>query len=153
MSDNTAPFEKLVALVKAAIALLTHAQSVLALVFRLYLANVFFSAGLTKIKSWNTTLELFAYEYTVPLIPSDLAAYMSTAAELVLPVLLVLGLGSRFSALGLFILNYVAAISYPDISPAGINDHYFWGVMCLSLFIYGPGKASLDQFIAKRYCA
>ncbi len=153
MSEQTSVLDKVAPLTQSAIHLLNHGQSVLALLFRFYLANVFFSSGLTKIQSWNSTLELFAYEYAVPLIPSELAAYMATGAELLLPVLLVFGLGARFSAAGLFVLNFVAAISYPDISPAGMKDHYLWGVMCLSLFFYGPGKAAVDHFVAKRYSA
>lgn len=126
-------------------------QPLVNLVFRLYMAKVFFMAGLTKVKSWDTTLMLFEYEYSVPVIPFDIAAYMATAAELALPVLLVIGLATRFSAAGLFILNIVAAISYADISPAGINDHYFWGTMLLVLVVYGPGRASLDAWIQKRF--
>lgn len=128
-------------------------QPILNLAFRLYLAKVFFMAGLTKVKTWDSTLMLFEYEYNVPVIPFDIAAYMATAAELVLPVLLVIGLAGRFSAAGLFILNIVAAISYPDISPAGINDHYFWGAMLLVLCVYGPGKASVDTFIQRKFFA
>jgi putative oxidoreductase len=126
-------------------------QVILLVIFRLYIAKVFFYSGLTKIQSWNSTLELFAYEYEVPLIPSQLAAYSATFAELVFPVLLVLGLAGRFSAGGLFILNIVAAISYPDISPAGINEHYFWGTMLAILVFYGPGKLSIDAWIQKRF--
>lgn len=128
-------------------------QPVLNLVFRLYMAKVFFAAGLTKIQTWDSTLMLFQYEYSVPLIPYNIAAYMATAAEILLPILLVIGLGTRISAAGLFILNIVAAISYPDISPAGVNDHYFWGTMLLVLCIYGPGKISLDNWIHKRFFA
>lgn len=126
-------------------------QPLLNLVFRLYVAKVFFTSGLTKIKSWDTTLMLFEYEYAVPLIPFDVAAVMATFAELVFPVLLVFGLASRFSAAGLFILNIVAAIAYPDISPAGINDHYFWGAMLLVLCVYGPGKLSIDAWLQRRF--
>jgi len=126
-------------------------QPILNLAFRIYLANVFFSAGLTKIKSWDTTLMLFEYEYSVPVIPFDIAAYLATAAELALPALLVVGLAGRFSAAGLFILNYVAMISYADISPAGINDHYFWGAMLAVLCLYGPGKLSVDAWIQQRF--
>ena len=79
---------------------------------RLFVASVFFKAGLTKIASWSTTLTLFEYEYAVPLLPPELAAWLATAAELTLPVLLVLGLGTRLSALALFVFNAVAVISW-----------------------------------------
>lgn len=128
-------------------------QVVLLVLFRLYIAKIFFLAGLTKIKSWDTTLMLFEYEYDVPLIPFDIAAYLSTLAELVFPVLLVIGLAGRFSAGALFILNIVAAISYPDISPGGVNDHYFWGTMLCILVFYGPGKLAVDTWIHKRFFA
>jgi len=126
-------------------------QVVLLVVFRLYLAKVFFLAGLTKIKSWDTTLMLYEYEYEVPFIPFDIAAYLSTFAELVFPVLLVLGLAGRFSAAALFVLNIVAAVSYPDISPGGVNDHYFWGSMLVVLVFYGPGKLAIDTWLHKRF--
>jgi putative oxidoreductase len=126
-------------------------QVVLLVLFRLYMAKIFFLAGLTKIKSWDTTLMLFEYEYEVPVIPFDIAAYLSTFAELFFPVLLVLGLAGRFSAGALFVLNIVAAISYPDISPGGVNDHYFWGTMLGILVFYGPGKLSIDAWIQKRF--
>lgn len=128
-----------------------HTQPLLNLAFRLYLANVFFKAGLTKIKTWDSTLMLFEYEYAVPVLRFDVAAYLATGAELLLPVLLVLGLAGRASAVGLFVLNVVAAISYPDISPAGINDHYFWGAMLLILTVYGPGKISVDAWLQQRF--
>ena len=128
-------------------------QILMIILFRLYIAKIFFLAGLTKIKSFDTTLMLFEYEYNVPLIPFNIAAYLSTFAEILFPILLVLGLAGRFSAGALFVLNIVAAISYPDISPGGVNDHYFWGTMLLVLFIYGPGKVSLDTWIRKRFFA
>ena len=116
--------------------------------FRLYVAQVFFMSGLTKIKTWSSTLSLFEYEYNVPVIPFELAAYMATIAELVLPVALVVGLFSRPAALGLFILNVVAAISYPEISPAGINDHIIWGTMLAVVFAFGPGNVSIDKLLS-----
>ena len=85
-------------------------QVIFLLGLRLWLAKVFFMAGLTKIQSWDTTLMLFEYEYTVPIIPFDIAAYLSTAAELAIPVFLVLGLLTRLNVVALFVLNYVAAI-------------------------------------------
>jgi putative oxidoreductase len=121
------------------------------LAFRLYLAKVFFYAGLSKIANMESTLMLFEYEYSVPLIPFDVAAYLSTFVELVFPVLLVIGLSGRLSAGVLFVLNIVAAISYPDISPGGLNDHYFWGSMLLVLVMFGPGKLSIDAWIRQRF--
>ena len=145
--------EAMASIVSGGIRIVNQAQDGLAVVFRLAMAQVFWAAGMSKIASWSSTLDLFAYEYAVPLIPSTLAAYMATGAELLFPVLLVIGLGTRVAAGGLFILNAVAAISYPDISPAGINDHYFWGAVLLSLFFYGPGRLSLDHFIARKWKA
>lgn len=145
--------EAMGSIVSGGIRIVNQAQDGLAVVFRLAMAQVFWAAGMSKIASWSSTLDLFAYEYAVPLIPSTLAAYMATGAELLFPVLLVIGLGTRVAAGGLFILNAVAAISYPDISPAGINDHYFWGAVLLSLFFYGPGRLSLDHFISRKWKA
>lgn len=130
---------------------LTKSQVIVLLLFRFYMAKVFFMAGLTKIKSMDTTLMLFEYEYSVPLIPFNIAAYMATFAELIFPVLLVLGLAGRVSAASLFILNFVAAISYPDISPGGLNDHYYWGSLLLVVFFWGPGKASIDHWLKMRF--
>ena len=73
---------------------------------------------------------------------------MGTTGELVLPVLLVLGLGSRFSALGLFIVNAVAVISLSEIAPAALQQHVFWGALLAGLAIYGLGPWSLDRWIA-----
>ena len=117
---------------------------------RLYVANVFFTSGLVKIQSWQSTLTLFEYEYAVPLLPPELAAYLGTAAELTLPVLLVLGLGGRITALALFLFNMVAAISYPDLSDIGRQDHIYWGMLLGILTVHGLGKLSLDNLLSQR---
>ena len=80
---------------------------------RLFVAAVFFQSGLTKIANWDSTLSLFENEYAVPLLPSNVAAYLGTGVELFFPVLLVLGLGTRFAAFVLFVFNIVAVVSYP----------------------------------------
>ncbi|MES2937478.1 MAG: DoxX family protein [Pseudomonadota bacterium] len=121
-----------------------------ALAARLYVAQVFFLSGLTKIRDWDTTLALFADEYKVPLLPPVLAAPLGTAGELVLPVLLVLGLGGRFAALGLFVVNAMAALSLPDIAPAALQQHVFWGALLAGLAVYGPGSWSLDRWVWPR---
>jgi putative oxidoreductase len=125
-------------------------KPLLLLGFRLWIAKAFFDSGMTKIKSWSTTLDLFRYEYAVPVLSPEIAAWLATGAELLLPVLLVVGLLTRPAALGLFILNIVAVISYPDISPAGEMQHAVWGVMLAVIFVFGPEKISLDYFWSKR---
>ena len=125
-------------------------QPLAQLAARLYIARVFFLSGLTKIRSWDTTLALFTDEYKVPLLPPELAAYLGTGGELVLPVLLVLGLFSRFAALGLTVLNIVAALSLPDIAEAALQQHVFWGSLILGLLLWGPGRWSIDGLLGSK---
>lgn len=122
-----------------------------ALAARLAMAQVFFWAGLTKLRDWGTTLDLFAYEYQVPLLPSPVAAVLGTGAELVLPVLLVLGLGGRLAALGLSVVNVVAVLSLPDMPQAAFQLHVFWGSLLAGLAIYGPGRWSVDCWFSRRW--
>jgi putative oxidoreductase len=117
---------------------------------RLYVSHVFWLSGLTKLRDWGTTLALFADEYHVPLLPVPVAAVLGTFGETVLPVLLVLGLGGRVAALGLFIVNAVAVISLADIAPAALQQHQFWGSLLLGLLLWGPGRWSLDAWFARR---
>jgi len=117
------------------------------LLFRLWIADIFWQAGLTKIASWDATLYLFNYEYSVPLLPPELAAYLGTGVELLMPALLALGLATRFSALTLFLFNIVAVISYPELNEIGLKDHQYWGLMLLVPLFYGPGALSLDALI------
>ena len=112
---------------------------------------MFFVSGLIKLSNWDATLALFANEYHVPVLPPHLAAILGTAAEVGLPVLLVLGLGTRFAAFALFVFNIVAATSYPDFSPAGLKDHILWGALMVVIFFYGPGKIALDEWIHRQY--
>ncbi len=122
--------------------------------FRLYVAWVFFASGLTKIQSWSSTLYLFEDEYAVPLLSPELAAYLGTAAELVLPVLLAIGLLTRPAALALFVFNIVAVIAYPYLftieGAGGFWQHVVWGAMIWTVFVFGPGKFSLDYLLARR---
>ena len=120
------------------------------LAIRLYIAWVFFKSGLLKTKSWESTLALFEYEFAVPLLSTEMAAYLGTAAELGLPVLLALGLAGRFAALALFLFNIVAVISYPDLSDVGRQHHLYWGMLLAMLAVHGPGLLSADGWIARR---
>ncbi|MBL8277900.1 MAG: DoxX family protein [Pelomonas sp.] len=130
-------------------AVASHAQSLALLVARLYVAQVFFLSGLTKLRDWSSTLALFNDVYQVPLLPPVLAAYMGTAGELVLPVLLVLGLAGRFAGAGLFVVNLMAALSLAadDFSPAAEAQHTLWGVLALVILLWGSGRWSVDRFI------
>jgi putative oxidoreductase len=126
---------------------LDHLAPVADLAVRLWVAPVFFRAGLLKMQSWETTLLLFENEYQVPLLSPEAAAYVGTGAELILPVLLALGLAGRFAAAALFIFNVVAVISYPALQGAGLEQHYVWGVLLLVTIARGPGALSLDRLL------
>ena len=124
-------------------------QSLALLAARLYVAQVFFLSGLTKLRDWSSTLALFNDIYQVPLLPPTLAAYLGTAGELTLPVLLVLGLAGRFAGAGLFVVNLMAALSLQadDFSPAAQAQHTLWGVLALAIALWGAGRWSADRLI------
>lgn len=147
---NTATRNPIVTLVDKTIASVTFLSPLFDLAVRIWVARVFWLSGQSKIQSWESTLMLFEYEYAVPFLPFDVAAYLATAVELVAPVMLVLGLGTRLGALSLFVLNYVATISYPDINIAGMKDHFLWGTMLALSFFHGPGKISLDHLLRRK---
>lgn len=125
-------------------------SSTFVLGLRLYVAKVFLASGLTKIADLDSTIALFENEYRVPVLSPALAAYSGTAAELILPALFALGLMSRSSAFAFFLFNAVAVMSYPDISEAGIKDHIVWGTMIATVFFFGAGKWSIDQWWKSR---
>lgn len=129
--------------------LLGHLQSLALLAARLYVARIFFMSGLTKLRDWSSTLALFNDYYQVPLLPPTLAAYLGTAGELAIPVLLVLGLAGRFAGVGLFVVNLMAALSLPaeDLSAAGEMQHILWGVLAVVIALWGSGRWSVDRFI------
>ncbi|MGF1722631.1 DoxX family protein [Vibrio kyushuensis] len=123
------------------------------LFLRLWVAWVFFNSGLVKIASWESTLYLFEYEYVVPVLPWELAAYMGTAAELILPVFLALGLLTRPMAAVLFVFNITAVISYPLLWERGFFDHQLWGLMILVVVVWGAGPLSVDKWLKQKVSA
>jgi putative oxidoreductase len=126
------------------VAVLESLQPLALLAARLTVAQAFFLSGLTKLRDWDTTLALVHRRIPRPLLSPELAAVMGTGGELVLPVLLVLGLGGRFAAAGLSVVNVVAVLSLAEIAPAALQQHVFWGSLLLAVLLWGPGRWSLD---------
>ncbi|MBP7253728.1 MAG: DoxX family protein [Alphaproteobacteria bacterium] len=119
-------------------------QDLVLLVQRLLIGKVFFVSGLTKIDDWSNTLSLFQDEYKVPFMPPGLSAYSATTFELICPVLLALGLGTRFVALPLIGITAVIQLTY-DQNP----QHYLWAALLFGLVCFGSGRFSLDFLVTK----
>ena len=120
---------------------------------RIYLFQVFFKSGWLKLTSWQSTVYLFQYEFKVPLMDPVLAAYFGTAAELIFPSILLLGLFSRVSALGFFIFNLISVYAYPFLwTPAGLvgfKDHVIWGIVNQPYFLLRTWKNIFRSFDSK----
>ena len=122
--------------------------SALLLVQRLAIAGVFLMSGRTKVDGLITVndsaFELFRYEYALPLISPEIAAYAATYSEHLFPLLLILGLFTRFAAAGLLAMTLVIQIFvYPDAWPT----HLGWAGLLLPLIALGSGKLSLDRVL------
>jgi putative oxidoreductase len=120
--------------------------SPLLLVQRLGIAAVFFMSGRTKVDGWLTVndsaFELFRSEYALPLVNPETAAYAATYSEHLFPLLLVLGLFTRVSAIALLVMTSIIEIFvYPDAWPT----HLSWAGLLLPLIAFGGGKLSLDR--------
>ena len=116
----------------------------LALPLRVGAAAVFWNSAQTKLANWDTTLELFADEYKVPLLRPEIAAHLALGIELTTPVLLVLGLFTRAAALALLAMTAVIEIF---VYPLAWPTHIQWAAMLLVLLCRGPGKLSLDHLL------
>lgn len=139
-------------------------HSLIALVGRFSIAAVFWKSGQTKIEGMAidivagdfqlgiprlsaSALELFRSEYRLPLIPPDVAAPMAAFAEHLFPLLILVGLATRFSSLALLIMTLVIQIFvYPDAYPT----HGVWATVLLLLIARGPGVVSVDHQLARR---
>ncbi len=116
---------------------------------RLFPAAVFWQSGRTKMDGFamrDATFFLFESEYALPLIPPELAAYMATAAEHLFPVLLVLGLGTRFAAAALLGMTLVIQVF---VYPGAWVTHGLWATCFLLLIARGAGVISVDHLIAR----
>ena len=125
-------------------------ESLLLLVARLGIAAVFFQSGRTKVEGWLTitdsTRYLFETDYKLPFVPPEIAAPMATYSEHLFPILLVLGLGTRFGALALLGMTTVIEVFvYPDAWPT----HLSWAAILLPLIAKGGGAFSLDRLLQR----
>ncbi len=126
-------------------------DAILPLVARLAVASVFFLSGRTKVEGLLTikdsTYELFRSEYALPLVKPEVAAVMATCLEHAAPILLVLGLGTRWAALALLGMTTVIEIF---VYPAAWPTHLTWAGLLLPLVCHGAGPWSLDRLLSRR---
>ena len=122
-----------------------------ALALRVFPAAVFWQSGQTKVEGWHITdsaLYLFREEYKLPLIDPVIAAHLAAFAEHFFPVLLVIGLATRLSALALLTMTLIIQIFvYPGAWPT----HGTWIACFLVLIAQGPGALSIDSLIGSRW--
>lgn len=137
----------------------------IALLGRFSVAAIFWKSGQTKIQGFavdivsgeyqwgvptlsNSAVYLFQEEYKLPLLSPELAATLGAVTEHVFPLLILLGLATRFSALGLLVMTAtIQLLVYPDAYPT----HGVWAAVLLMLMAKGPGSLSLDCFIARYF--
>jgi putative oxidoreductase len=132
-----------------AIALLDRfPPSILQLMFRIAIAAVFWSSGLTKIASWDTTIALFRDEYMVPLLPPEIAAVISATFELSCSAMIVVGLATRLATLPLLGMTFVIEVF---VYPEYWTQHLMWASVLLFLLTKGPGVFSLDHYVGRLF--
>lgn len=139
-------------------------ESAIALLGRFSIAAVFWKSGQTKIEGLaidivsgrfelgvprlsSSAVDLFRDEYRLPLLPPELAATLAALGEHALPLLLLLGLGTRFAALGL--LGMTVVIQF-GVYPSAYPTHGVWAAVLLWLMARGPGVVSLDHLWKRR---
>ena len=118
--------------------------SVLQLMFRLAIAAVFLKAGLNKVASWELTVQLFAEEYKVPVLPPEVAATLAATFELGCSTLLILGLLTRLATLPLLAMIVVIQTT---VYPNAYAEHLTWASILLFLLTRGGGPWSLDRLV------
>ena len=140
-------------------------DSLIAFLGRFSIAAVFWKSGQTKIeglaidlidgtftlglpKLSDSAVMLFQHEYALPLLPPTLAATLAALAEHVFPILILLGLATRFSALALLGMTLVIQLF---VYPGAYPTHGVWAAVLLYLVAKGPGILSIDHWIARRY--
>lgn len=120
--------------------------SILQLMFRVAIAVVFWSSGMTKIASWQTTIVLFRNEYMVPLLPPEIAAVISATFELSCSTLIFVGLATRIATLPLLgMILVIEVFVYPEYWAM----HLMWASILLFLLTKGPGVFSIDHYAGR----
>jgi len=149
MNAITAPYNRFVAMLSA-----PWIEAIMLLFVRISLAGIFWRSGRTKVDegSWLSVSEtakfLFEEEYKGVPLPPEFAAYMATYAEHLFPVLLVIGLFTRLSALALLGMTMVIQIFvYPE---AWWSVHMIWVALAVVLIVRGGGSLSLDQLLTRK---
>jgi len=116
---------------------------------RVYVGLEFFRSGMTKIEDFETTVEMFEEEWIVPFLSPQVSAVLATVGELALPVLLILGIFTRFAAAGLLVMAIV--IEFIVFNGSGeYAQHYYWMIIFAMLVGYGGDKLSVDNLIRKK---
>jgi putative oxidoreductase len=127
-------------------------ETLIATPARLFIATTFFLSGRTKVEGFLTlkpsAVFLFEAEYAVPLIRPELAAYLATYAEHLFPALLLIGLGSRFSAAALLGMTMVIQLF---VYPGAWATHLAWASAMTFIIFRGPGALSIDHLLRRRY--
>jgi len=124
----------------------TWGGSALQLVFRLWMAKIFWDSGQVKLASWGPTVALFKDLYQVPVLPPEAAAVLATSVELACPVLLVLGLATRLAAIPMLGMALTIQFLVPDFYRV---EHYYWMMLLAALVVRGPGLFSLDHWLRR----
>jgi putative oxidoreductase len=140
-------------------------DSLIAALGRFSIAAVFWKSGQTKVQGFavdivsgdfslgvphlsDSVVELFRSEYKLPLVPPELAAPLAAFAEHLFPLLILIGLATRLSALALLVMTLtIQLLVYPD----AYATHGVWAAVLIFLIARGPGVFSLDHLIARRY--
>ena len=124
--------------------------TILAIPLRLAVATIFWNSAMTKLANWDTAVALFVDEYKLPFLPPEVAAYIAVTIELTTPVLLVLGLLTRPTAVVLLAMTLVIEVF---VYPLAWPTHIQWAAMLLVLLCRGPGRLSIDHWLWKRFGA
>jgi putative oxidoreductase len=123
----------------------TYIGPLLFFFIRIWMAQIFWYSGLSKIQTWDTTILLFQNEYKVPLLSPEIAAYLAAGTELSCPILLVIGFAARLAVIPMLIMTAVIQSTYQCS-----YEHLYWAILLGFILCYGPNKISVDYFFRRK---